>query len=203
MSQEAEAAEVATGELVEAIDSAMRASRSIRVASRHPRNGQALLELTVALVAIMVIVAGLIQIGRLGMAHLDTIHEARSLAAQYSMSDVYQTMLPPAQWIQEWHEGPDGRRFSRDDVPTIGSSHALRQFVLPVAHPAELRQQVPTNRVSRLQYAQEPIEEFDFVRATARSRPVPLLPVARHLIYRADSIRIESEAVLTWTKNIE
>ncbi len=197
------AAEAATGERVEAIDSFMSVSSSIRAASRPPRSGQALLELTIALVAIMVIVAGMIQIGRLGLAYLDTIHQARSLAAQYSMSDVYQTMVPPAQWIQEWHEGPDGRRFSRDDVPTIGSSHALRQFVLPVAHPAELRRQVPTNRFSALQYAQEPIEEFDLVRASARSRPVPLLPVTRHLIYRADFIRVESEAVLTWTKHIE
>ncbi len=170
---------------------------------RRGRRGQALLELAIMLVAVMVIVAGLIQIGRLALVHLDTIHEARGLAAQYAMSETYQSMLPSARWIQEWDEGRDGRRYSRDDAAVIGSSHGLRHFVLPVARPGDLRARIPQNRISRLQYAEQPIEEFEMVRASTESRPVPLLPVARHLLYRADTIRLESEAVLVWTRGME
>ncbi len=167
------------------------------------RAGQALIELIVALVAVLAIVAGLIQIGRLSLRHLDTLHEARGLVAQYAMSDTYQSMLPSGRWIQDWTEGRDRRRYSRDDSALIGSSHGLRQFVLPVARTDELAQRIPNNRLSRLQYAEQPIEEFDLVRATAESRPIPLLPVARHLLYRADTIRVEAESVLVWTKGIE
>ena len=170
---------------------------------RCGKHGQALLELAIMLVAVLVIVAGLIQIGWLSLAHLDAIHEARGLAAQYAMSETYQSMLPSARWIQEWDEGRDRRRYSRDDVAVIGSSHVLRQFVLPVARPDDLRQRLPQNRISRLQYAEQPVEEFEMVRASAESRPVPLLPVVRHLLYRADTIRLESEAVLVWTRGIE
>ncbi|MCX7818498.1 MAG: hypothetical protein N2652_04715 [Kiritimatiellae bacterium] len=171
--------------------------------SRATQRGQALLELAIMLVAVMVIVAGLIQIGRLALVHLDTIHEARGLAAQYAMSDTYQSMMPSGLWIQEWDEGRDRRRHSRDDAPVIGSSHVLRQFVLPVARPSDLHARLPRNRVSRLQFAEQPIEEFEMVRASAQSRPVPLLPVVRHLLYRADTIRLESEATLVWTRGLE
>lgn len=170
---------------------------------RRARHGQALLELTIMLVAVMVIVAGLIQIGRLALVHLDTIHEARGLAAQYAMGATYQSMMPSAHWIQEWDEGRDRRRYSRDDRAVIGSSHGLRHFVLPVSRPDDLRARLPQNRVSRLQYAEQPIEEFEMVRASTESRPVLLLPVARHLLYRADTVRLESEAVLVWTRGIE
>ncbi len=175
----------------------------MRGRQRTSRSGQALLELTVGLVVIVVIVAGLIQIGRLSLYHLDTISEARGLAAQYAMSETYQTVLPSARWIQEWTEGRDRRQYSADDAAMIGSSHGLRHFILPVARPDDLQREVPGNRFSRLQYAEQPIEEFEFVRAAAQSRPIPLLPVARHLFYRAETIRVESEAVLTWTKGIE
>lgn len=167
------------------------------------RSGQALIEMTVALVALLAIVAALLQIGILSLAHLDTVHEARGLAAQYAMSDTYQSVLPSGRWIQEWTEGPDRRRYSRDDVAVIGSSHGLRQFVLPVARPAELRRHAPDNRISALDTSENPIREFDMVRATAESRAIPLLPVARQLLYRADAIRVESESVLVWTKGLE
>lgn len=165
--------------------------------------GQALIEMTVALVAILAILAALLQIGLLSRIHLDTIDEARGNAAQYAIGDTYQSMMPSAKLIQGWSEGDDGRRYSRDDASTLGSGAYLRQSVVSVAHPDQLQSLVPGNRFYRLQQNEPIIDEFDFVRGTAESRPVPLLPVVRHLLYNAESIRLEAESVTVWTKGID
>jgi hypothetical protein len=167
------------------------------------RDGQALIEMTVALVAILAILAALLQIGLLSRVHLDTIGEARGNAAQYAISDVYQSMQPSAEMIQAWSEGDDTRRYSRDDEAALGSSQFLRQHVLPVAHPDELHRRVPGNRFFSLQYNDPAVEEFEFVRGTSESRPVPLLPVVRHLLYNAESIHLEAQSVSVWTKGID
>jgi hypothetical protein len=174
--------------------------------SRHggrTRRGQALIEMTVALVAILAILAALLQIGLLSRVHLDTIGEARGNAAQYAISDTYQSMQPSADMIQSWSEGDDGRRYSRDDAVALGSGQFLRQSVIPVSRPAELQRLVPGNRFFSLQNNDPVAEEFEFVRGTAESRPVPLLPVVRHLLYNAETIRLEAQAVTVWTKGID
>lgn len=179
----------------------MNGRTSIRDA--RARGGQALIEMTVCLVAILAILAALLQIGLLSRVHLDTIGEARGAAAQYAISDVYQSMQPSAEMIQAWDEGDDGRRYSRDDEAAVGGSQFLRQHVLPVAHPDELHRHVPGNRFFNLQYNDPAADEFEFVRGTSESRPVPLLPVVRHLLYNAESIRLEAQSVLVWTKGID
>lgn len=174
-----------------------------RSGGRRARGGQALIELTVALVAILAILAALLQIGILSRVHLETMGEARSAAAQYAIGDSYQTMQPGAQMIRSWGVGNDGRRYSRDDSATAGTGQFLRDNVLRVAHPDELNLRVPNNRVFNLYYNDPIVDEFEFVRATAESQPVPLLPVVRHLFYNAESIRLESESVMVWTKGID
>ncbi len=177
--------------------------RPSRIPGDRSRQGQALIEMTVALVAILAILAALLQIGILSRVHLETINEARGHAAQYAIGDTYQSMTPSAQIIQSWSEGDDNRRYSRDDASAIGSGLFLRQNVLPVGRPDQLQHYVPGNRFYRLQYNDPIAEEFEFVRGTYESDPVPLLPVVRHLLYNAETIRLESESVTVWTKGID
>ncbi len=178
-------------------------NRTISRCARRAKGGQALIEMTVALVAILAILAALLQIGLLSRVHLDTMGEARGNAAQYAISDTYQSMLPSADMIQAWSEGDDDRRYSRDDEAALGSSQFLRQNVIPVSRPAELQRLVPGNRFFSLQNNDPAVEEFEFVRGAAESRPVPLLPVVRHLLYNAETIRLEAQSVTVWTKGID
>jgi len=177
--------------------------QSSRSSGRRARDGQALIELAVALVAILAILAALLQVGILSRVHLETMGEARNAAAQYAIGDSYQTMLPGAQMIRSWGAGGDGRCYSRDDTPAAGSGQFLRDNVLRVARPDQLNLYAPDNRFFNLYYNDPIVDEFEFVRATAESQPVPLLPVVRHLFYNAESITLESESITVWTKGID
>jgi len=174
-----------------------------RTPSSPSRSGQALIELTIALVAILAILAAILQVGILSRAHLGVMQEARGAAGQYAIGETYQTVAPGARMIRTWDDGPDGKTYSRDDSAVLGGSAFLRQSVLPVARPDELAAQVPGNEFFRLNYNEPIVDEFYFVRATASSRPVPLLPVVRALLYRDDTIRLDAESVTVWTRGID
>lgn len=171
-------------------------------AGRQGRRGQALIEMTVALVVIVVLFAALLQIGSLSRAHLATINEARGMAGMAAVSDTYQSISPSASLIAGWSEGDDGVRYSRDDQSIPAGTAAWRQQILPVAHPTELESRVPGNRISALMVKDPLAEELEFVRGHAQSRPVPLLPVVRHLLYSADSVRLESDSVTVWQRGL-
>jgi len=170
---------------------------------RGGRSGQALIELTIALVAILAILGALLQVGVLSRVHLSVMDEARANAGRMAIGDIYQSVAPSAQMIREWDIGPDGRRYSRDDRAVAGDGAFLRQTILPVARPDELHRHIPNNRVFSLHYNEPVAEEFQFVRGTASSRSVELIPVVRTLLYRADSIRLDAEAVSVWTRGID
>lgn len=167
------------------------------------RSGQALIELTISLVAILAILAALLQVGILSRVHLSVLNEARGNAGQYSIGETYQTVAPSAQLIRAWDIGADGKRYSRDDTAILGGSAFLRQSVIPITHPDELAMQVPNNAFFRIQYNEPVADEFYFVRGTADSRPVTLLPVVRTLLYRADTVRLDAESVTVWTRGID
>lgn len=166
------------------------------------RRGQALVELTVMLVAVMVVVGVMVQITRLSREHLQTINRARIAAATCAIDDNLTTIEPPASLIAAWTDGPDQSSYSKDDVATYGADSTLRFGVVNYARPSDLQQYVPTNRLGQLMDVSPLAEQFDLVRGTAHSKPIPVLPVVRHLLYADDTIKIEEDAVLVWLKGI-
>ncbi len=167
------------------------------------RSGQAIIEMVVGLVAILVLVAGLLQLGRLGHEHTQLMMEAREEAGQYAMSDQYALEAPEPQYLYNWSEGGDGRRHSRDDRPLYALSQDVSDEVLVHAKPGELANRVGDNLVSAA-YANEAIlESFRLVHGRDKSDDIPLYPVIRSLVYNADSIQLESDVWLTWARDIE
>jgi hypothetical protein len=171
-----------------------------RGAGRRASAGQAVVEMAVGLIAIMVVLTAVIQIGMLCREHSDTMTTARREAAGFAMApDHIQPMS--GGYVLNWRVGPDGQTYSRDDRPITGSPLGEEAGAI-AAHvdAGALEAWVPGNPLSRLSYASSLIEEFALVRGH-HPGSVTNLPVTRRLMYNnhASTIDVESEAWLVWT----
>lgn len=162
-------------------------------------SGQALVEFVVALVVVMVLLAGIIQISWLGVRHSRAMGEARRLAGQKSMLDVSSFSSP--RYIESCTTGPDGVAFSRDDDIVAGDVSGLTEVIAETAHPDDLEGVIPDNSVSVLSRSDMPQALFGLVDGEKKDR-VALIPVVRELIYRADEVEVRGSAWMTWTKGI-
>ncbi len=160
-----------------------------------------MVELTVALIVIVVLLAGLIQIGQITNAHTQTMIDARSEAAKAAMADAYD-QPSGASYMYAWTEGSDEKRYTRDDV-SVYATNAVDsvQEVYGLAQPDDLATYLPTNNLSRLGMSTDNMDEFFLVRGY-KSDSCPTLPVIRKLVYDKDSISMESYAWLVWTEGI-
>lgn len=163
------------------------------------QSGQAMVEFVVALVAIIVLTAGLLQFARISAAHTATAVEARREAGAYAIM-----AAPPfadPDYILDRTVGPDGAAYSRDDGHIDALPDNFYAKVVGYANPAALNTRLPGNAVSRLYGRPFPQLEFGMTYGSD-SKQVPLLPVIRSLVYRATDIELESEAWMIWTHGI-
>jgi hypothetical protein len=167
------------------------------------RRGQALVELAAAMIVIVAILAAMLTLARLGREQLDALHEARAEAAGAALAPTYAMRLPAPRYLCDWDEGPDGARHSRDDAAQAGDPYAVVRHIAAHAHPEELDFRLPDNPLTALATREPMIFEYRLVSGRARPRTVELLPVARHLLYDAESVTIEAEAWLTWMPGLD
>jgi len=164
--------------------------------------GQAIVELMVGLVAVVVLVAGLLQVASLSSAHTETMVEARRQAGERAMLDSESVFTPD--YIRDWHEGPDTRRYTRDDTFTTANAADFQSTIVDKAADAAgwtVIDTVPGNRLTRIHGSGMPQTQFGLVRGYD-SKTVDLLPAIQSLVYAADSIEVETEVWMTWTKGI-
>lgn len=160
-----------------------------------------MVELAVALIVIMVLLAGLIQIGQLTGTHTQTMIAARAEAAQSAMATDYTPALD-SRYIFSWLTGSDTHRHTHDDVPSSATNAIEGNLAMvELAHPAELAAQVPGNALSTEGASPDMLDEFFLVRGHA-SEPCPTLGVIRTLVNNEASISVESDAWLVWTECI-
>jgi len=161
--------------------------------------GQALVEFVVALVAILVLFAGLVQIGLLTSTRTQTMIDARQEAGQNAIAPL--SVSPVPDYIENWQAGSDTRQYSADDVFTTANAADFSGQLVAYGHPEDLHSWVPANAVSPLYQNPNPVSLFGLVSGDA-SETVQLLPAVTHLIYAADSINIYSEVWLGWSQGI-
>ncbi len=166
---------------------------------RRGRAGQAMVEMIIALVVFMVLVAGIIQIGSIGVRHSAVMDKARQDAAIEAMADVSPFSGP--EYMADRTEGGDGVRYSRDDGHVVGSIPDFQLGIVEYADPAELEQQRPGNVISAMADSPSPNLLFGMVDGQADDS-VELWPVVRNLLYDAEAVEIEGHAWLVWTKGI-
>jgi hypothetical protein len=108
-------------------------------------------------------------------------------------------------YIRYIREGPDGSRYSADDIITPANPARLRGVIIDraVSDPAEwsVIDAAPNSGFSDLHANPNPITDFGLLRGRD-SRRVELIPTIRDLVYDADSITVECEVWMPWTRGM-
>jgi len=172
-----------------------------------PRRGQAIVEFIIALIAILALTAGLLQVAALGRAYSEGMTEARheaAILASFDFGTGVETRFTP-DYILNWDEGPDGRRYGADDVAQTDSPGRFIQDVVDPAAPDnagwDILDLAPEDRLATLRDSALPTSVFGLVKGEA-TRTVDLLPAFRRLIYRADTVTLSCEVWMTRLKGV-
>jgi len=192
-------ADLLEGEACRAGSTILIADRQASPSRRGGASGQALVEFVVALVVILVLVAGTLQISLMGVRHSRLMAEARREAGQKAMQDLAPFSGPT--FIGACTVGPDGIAYTRDDGVTAGNSGAFVAGVVGYAQPTELDTIRPGSPVSAIANTAFPQLMFGLVEGE-KTETMPLIPVVRELIYRQDAVELKGSAWMTWTKGL-
>ena len=162
-----------------------------------------MIEFIVALVAVVALAAGLLQIASLGRAHTEAMVDARREAAARALSPM--SYLSDASYIEDWNEGPDGSRYTTDDEMAEDEGLSFQNIVVDRASPDDegwtVYNGVPQNPFSSLRGAGNPSSVFGLTMGEA-DETVSLLPAVQHLLYGADSLNVRCEVWLTRMEDI-
>jgi hypothetical protein len=163
--------------------------------------GQAMVEMAVALVVILILFAGLLQIGRLTTAHTQTMITARESAGYSAMSEEFLESGGSA-YISGWGAGSDDKSYTADDIvfSATNASEAVEETAF-VARPDELAVFVPDTPFAPLPEAVGSTNIFYLVHGQGQWS-ISTIPVIRSLIYNRSSIFTRSDAWLVWTQGI-
>lgn len=164
---------------------------------RHAsRSGQAMVEMVAALLCILAVMAGLLQLVLMGTADTDTMVEATAQAAARATSGVLLSETPDP--IADWEPGNDGMEQTKDDEPVPGSLAGVRQNIAGPTAPDGDWAAVDAarhNAIAELHHGLLPASTFGLVRGSA-SRDVEVIPVAKALFGLRDPTDVENEV---WT----
>lgn len=173
-------------------------------------NGQAIIELCVCMVAIIVLISAMIQFSSLTKAQTDTMVASRAMAGEQAMSEG--PTLPAPEFIYDWNETTYTVqnkaykvRYGADDTPVPGNSDPLHSMIVEetVSDAAEwsIVEERPNYMYDLHSSDFGPGTLFGMVNGSA-STNINLISAFQKLVYSKDSIDIESEVWMTWTKGI-
>lgn len=176
--------------------------------SNHNKNksGQALIEVCVCMIAIMTVLLALIQINEMARAETDTLVAARREAGQSAMQETAVMASPGFLYDWEDPDGGDGMRYSADDEQIDGSSSRFSQHVIENTVSDAGEWNIFENHDNYMKTMHDdggmnPSAYFGMIKGED-SETITLLDGFRKLIYNADTVEIESEVWMTWTKGI-
>ena len=163
--------------------------------------GQAMVELTIGLVAIMVLLGAMIQIGSLINARTQTMARARAEAGADAVSAIAPARPTRNEYIYNWHPGGDGRPYTRDDF-SITATSAVDALELTVQSSGMAGvPPPPDNPFGSLASAPDIVGDFALI-YSRESASVDVLPVIRRLVYNNESIEVESDVWMVWGAGI-
>lgn len=174
---------------------------------RARQSGQAIAELVVGLIALLVVFMGVIQIQSLARAHTRTLIGARAGAGREALQSIYPVLSNSASsWTSDWQAGHDGVAYSQDDSPVIDNAYPdkiIKNIVSPAQRtdipiPVDIQNYAPGNPLSAAATRAGLYSEL-YVTHGVESRSVGLFPLISSLVYGVDSIQVEGNAWLTWT----
>ncbi len=162
----------------------------LRPPTSDSRHGQAIIELVVGLVVMLIVFAGLLQIGGLNRLHTRTMIEARSDAANRMF---FGAATPDAHYILDCTPGPDGRRYTRDDAFDTAAVGNFQGHVLAYAKLIPLEGVRPHNSINNLDTDPTALDLVHGQQTYATN----LYPIMRDLVYGTNSIDVHSDVFMT------
>jgi hypothetical protein len=178
-----------------------------------------MVELLIAIVVVLALCAGLLEVTSITRIHTDRLVEARKDAGMSSLLDTepsHPVGVEPG-YIADWQCGPspsdigDGKRMTMDDSYNDASVAAFNAaFVEKAGGTPEgwsVMNGVPANRIRGLRNTFAPSAMFGLVYADSRADinlQSPEYSLIYGLLYRPEDghMEVKSDAWMTWTKGI-
>jgi len=167
---------------------------------RRTRAGQAMAELVVGLIGIVVLIMGMLLIETLSRTHTYTMNNARAQAGQDAIQTPYIMRYNLPSWISDWSAGLDTIKYSQDDQPVLGNPGIITAGVVAHADPSDLNTYAPGNEISAAATTTGLMNELYLTHGRDKGTvDLTLFPIIRHIVYGKDSITMQGDAWMTWT----
>lgn len=166
-------------------------------------DGQSLVELVVGLLAVVLVLMGLLQIGRISLEHTQTLLDARKEADELAMDISFDPVDPGLPYAWGVAPGEDQRSYSLDDVVLHGSPDVIIEDVVAHASPDELNDWIGENELEPMRYPGSFTEAFDLTSAQGSSGTIELYPIIRNLVSDDDRIRLTREVWMPWLRGVQ
>ena len=166
------------------------------------KSGQAVIEFCIGIVAMLAVIGGIFQLGRMGQARMDARVEATRAATAFSMLDEDLTGMFLPRYIRAMHAGPDGWTYSQDDVAIGGDSMEAYERIIMRMPPQQIRQYAPNSPVAEMEDGFEMMLGMGLVAGTGAEFGVPVFPIVRRLFFDRPSVNIQVQAWSTRTGGI-
>jgi len=166
------------------------------------KSGQAIIEFCIGLIAFLAVVGGMFQLGRLGLARLDTRVEATRIATERSMRSEAETGLYAPSYISRVSAGADEYSYSVDDVSIRGNADEAYERIVERMAVDRVRAHAPDSPVAEMNDAFEMRAGMGFVQGVGSRFNIPILPVVRSLLFNQTSVDIQTQVWMTRTGDI-
>lgn len=166
-------------------------------------SGQSMVEMTVGVLAVVLMLVGILQICRLGMAHTQVLMDAREQADEMAIDDQLELSDITPGYLQRVVEGNDEKPYSEDDQMISGEPQEVRDTIIAHSTPKLLRGWVSVNTMNSLNDSSILVDEFDFVYGQGHSENIELYPIIRNLVVEDESIRMNRRVWMPWMRELD
>lgn len=165
----------------------------------HARSGQALVEFCIGLVAMLAVIGGVFQLGRMGLARTEARVEATRSATARSMrsSDAAGQSIP--NYIHRMDEGGDEATYSVNDRRIGGDEQDVYDRLIAPSSPHLLHTYAPDNDLADINGTLEMLAGMGLVHGAGNRFDIPVLPVVRRLFFDRPHVDIQVSAWMVRT----
>lgn len=165
--------------------------------------GQAMVEMVAGLLVLLVLLVGLLQIGRLTIAHNQVMVAARTQADERARSGQRVDGGLASAYLLNMHPGHDNVFYSQHDTPVSGPHEPVSRAVLRPARLPALQSYAGITPLHAVERSQHLTDSFRWVRGRQRSARIPVYPVMRRWVVRDEHLQLEHEVWLPWLGGLE
>lgn len=148
-----------------------------------------MVEFCIGLIAMLTVIAGIFQLGRLGLARTRARVEATRFATARGMLPA--TSLSVPRYIHRLSASGDERTYSEDDTAIGGDAREAYDRLLAPNQPDRLRLYASGNELAEIDDAFEMMLGMGLVQGIGTELNIPVMPIVRRLFFDEDSVDIQ------------